>query len=296
MLNNEYRKYFLLVTKYNLIYESMRLVLAEKCFYIEKNGVLEDCFYDIENRKIAGKDVIVFAEIAKDLEKLNDFCTSYYPVDYQLKITDRKKTREDFHQVLKGESFKQEVNRLNIKSSYSQEIVEKLEEYREYYAKEEEKIAYDLLRRKEDYTYRFIKPLLGQKIMQDIFSSTYQDAIDKWSKKLGKTSRAVTNLIDIYCNSFAKPEEIEHYLALKKQNSIERLGQEKMIKEYIAWLREPYHQEIGYDAYFRKEKDYSVKYLDGILNDLKNSHYASSRAVYQEYLELIHQIDQKMKS
>ena len=299
----EYRTYFLLVTKYNLIYESVRFSVAENCYCIEKSGVVERGVYNINNRKIPSKDVVVLANIFKDIEKLNDFCTSYYPANYQLKIKDRKKIKEAFYQVLNRNSFKQVILKINNYNSSIQELVEQLEEYREYYATDIEKEKYDEIRRKENSTYRLVEPLLGKMIIQEIFSSTYQDTFDKWCQKQGNSSVKVNRYIDAYLEYFASKDEIERYQNLKNNIALLKREQEKkddsyrekVVKEYLKWLNDPKNQTRGYAARYSIESGYEVRYIKVMLSALKEAPYSSSKALYQEYLTVVKKVRQKIE-
>ena len=88
-MNESYKTYFMLVKKYNLSSESIRLMVATECYFYQLvNPINANNTYLIANQRIKGCDLITLADIVRNLDKLNDFCTSYYAIDCKFKMCD----------------------------------------------------------------------------------------------------------------------------------------------------------------------------------------------------------------
>jgi len=262
-MDESYKTYFTLVKKYNLLEESERLSLAVDCyFYQQENFVHMSSTYPIGYHKVKGNDLITLATIAKDLNKLNDFCTSYYALDCQFKIKNRQQVAKKFREILTYSTFDEQ----KIKQEIS--LVE-LEEYREYFATVEEKNKYDTLRRTSNYTYRKCGLLIGKMIYEELREDSDRTLIRKWKDMTNQYAKDLIYFVDTYGQIYHQ-EDIKRTRAIlkvmKKGFNYAKMG---IILDYIKGLEDLENIPMNYDERFCIEHSLSKRQWKSLLISFK---------------------------
>ncbi len=262
-MNESYKTYFMLVKKYNLSSESIRLMVATECYFYQLvNPINANNTYLIANQRIKGCDLITLADIVRNLDKLNDFCTSYYAIDCKFKIGNREEVAKKFREVLTLSTF-------NEKEIGKMVNLVELEEYREYFAPPKEKEKYDEIRRTSDYTYRRCDLLIGKMVYDELVENSDRLLLKKWRGITKISLEDLSRFTTTYCQ-FYHPKNLKRTKAiLSKMQCSFNYTKMEIIQEYISGLEDLEHSPMNYDEQFCIKHNLNWQQLKTLLFSLK---------------------------